>query len=1084
MAELSRTASIQGAFEQGGLRAVFVEQLGWESSTGSPKLVEVDGARFNVQVAASLKGFKIYEVMCDARPTRRTMRLVDSALAQLSPERLAVFQSTDSWFWQWPRRTPAGAIAHEAVETAIDSLPAFLAQRLTGLEFTAADHRRGLTLTDVRDRIHGHFDATNVTRKFYERFQQEHNALANAIQGLPSERASTTEPSSLQIDYATTLLNRLMFLYFMQKKEFLNGDPRYLENTLRALQELRGRDQYYGFYRDALLPLFFDKLNERDGSVADAEVAKILGDVPYINGGIFGRTDLEVQYHSELVVPDAAFESILRFFAEFNWHLDTRPTGNPNEINPEVIGYIFEQYINFSTSGKKEHGAYYTAHDVTAHMVAQTLVPRVIEYLPSLETIFDLLRAEPDRYIQPAMLYGWNANETRWESTGDTLQEAWLGDPAGWDVLDSAPEHSPAQLAAETWVETFHRRDRVESLRERILSGAIAGVNDLVTENLNGQLLLTDAIDRSSDATAIADLFDKLTSLSVFDPTCGSGAFLFAALESLEDIYAHIIDAARGLADDPAVAELLAQVDSQPSTRYFIRKHIAIRNLYGTDLMPGAIETAKLRIFLSLAACVDSREQLQPLPDLDFNLKVGNLVVGFKDSTDVERVGADILTAAQLIALEPRIDEYSKLYDEFVEAVETAAPDLADKKATLARFEQALRRDSNEIYADATHVPAARVEDWISTVRPFHWFCEFPAVHRRGGFDVIIGNPPYVRMSQLPGYTTVGYKTSGCPDLFAVCYERSLSLLAPTGRHAFIVMAAMAISEEYRPLRQVIAERDGSEWWSTFGRIPAGLFPPNVRVRNTILVLGPGRTVMTTRHHLHKTIQRPWLFPTLEFAPADRAAGAWPVRGGVATPILQRIAKLAVPAGAPTPEIVYVRPTATYWMPVLPGPAPVLDGQGGVIEVLDAGLKQVPLVAGESVMHVVALAGGKFGYLWWALVGDDFHVGARDLSAIRALAKIGASADGWESAVEMVLGAVEGATFMSVNAKKFYFNVRWNNLRKVTDVLDRLALSALGGDDEDWRSINVLYRQVMRSSGDSAKGRYVTSEEYESFLGW
>ncbi|MBX3311058.1 MAG: hypothetical protein KF739_11590 [Cryobacterium sp.] len=937
----------------------------------------------------------------------------------------------------------------------------------------------------MRDRVYGNFDATNVTKKFYDRFQQEHGGLAFAIKGLPLNVDDPEEPSGPQIDYAATLLNRLMFLYFMQKKEFLNGDPSYLENTLAAIQDLRGRDRYYSFYRDALLPLFFDKLNERDGQVADPEVAAILGDLPYVNGGIFGRTELEKEYADDLKVPDSAFESILSFFSEFNWHLDTRPTGNPNEINPEVIGYIFEQYINFSTSGKKEHGAYYTAHDVTAHMVAQTLVPRVLDDVVDVVPVFDLLRADPDRYIQPAMLHGWDAAEGSWLPVADHLTETWLSDPVGWNALDIAAPDEDVQLTAETWVETFHRRERVDSLRVRIADGKVASVSDLITENLNGQLLLTDAIDRVTTPVTIAGLFRALTELAVFDPTCGSGAFLFAALEALEDIYAHVIDAARAVAGSEGVVEMLAQVDAQPSARYFIRKHIAIRNLYGTDLMPGAIETAKLRIFLALAACVDRREELQPLPDLDFNLKVGNLVVGFKDIDDVYRVAPeDILVAPRLIALEPQIDAYSKLYDEFVAAVESASPKLNAVKEKLQAKEKELRDASNEIYAEATRVPSEQYGEWLETVRPFHWFCEFPGVLRRGGFDVVIGNPPYVRMTQLPGYTAVGYETSGCPDLFAVCYERSLSLLAPAGRHAFIVMAAMSISEDYRALRQVVAERQGSEWWSTFGRIPAGLFPSHVRVRNTILILGPGEAAYTTRHHLHKTAQRPWLFPTVEFAPAERKKGDWPVRGGIATPVLQKIAKLSALGGSSISDRVFVRPTATYWMPVLPGPAPVLDGNGRAIEASDSGLKRIGLVAGERAKDVVAFAGGKLTYLWWVLIGDDFHVNARELDIPRALAKVAAAVPGWDAAVADVLGSVRDAIFISVNAKKYYFNVRWNNLRAATDPLDRLALTALGGDDADWRALNILYRQVMRSSGDSAKGRYVTDAEYSKILKW
>ena len=168
----------------------------------------------------------------------------------------------------------------------------------------------------------------------------------------------------------------------------------------------------------------------------------------------------------------------------------------------------------------------------------------------------------------------------------------------------------------------------------------------------------------------------------------------------------------------------------------------------------------------------------------------------------------------------------------------------------------------------------------------------------------------------------------------------------------------------------------------------------------------------------------------------------------------------------------------------MPGTAPVLDATGETIEEADARLKRLALRGAEKAVDVVALAGGKLSYLWWVLIGDDFDVNPRELEIPRALAILGATLPGWDEAVAAVHAAVPQATFVSVNAKKYYFNVRWNNLRVVTDSLDRLALSAMGSDESDWRHINVLYRQVMRSSGDSAKGRYVTAEEYERILGW
>lgn len=1074
MAVATRVGAVQGAFARGGLPQVFLEELGWGAPVEGSFEVSAGDSSLRAEPIADLKGFRVYTVEARKRPTRQLMRAVDSSLAELSPERMQIFQSQDAWIWHWPRQTSTGTETFEAIETAPGALPTFLAQRLTGLQFTLDEHRLGFTLADVRNRVYGRFDSRPVTKKFYDRFAAEHRNLASAIKGLSEDES---------FGYATTLLNRLMFIYFMQKKEFVNDDPFYLETTLRKVRELRGRDHYYTFYRDALLPLFFQKLDRREGEVEDEEIGAILGRVPYVNGGIFGRTEIELTNPNSIDVPDSAFESVLAFFGEFNWHLDTRATGNPDEINPEVVGYIFEQYINFASSGKKEHGAYYTAHDVTAHMVAQTLVPRILDSVGSDLAVFDLLQANPDRYIQPAMLHGWVNGA--WCLVEDGLLQIWAGDPTGWGSLDAAPANHDAQLPAETWVETFHRRERVESLRARIASGEVCRVNDLITENLNSQLLLTDAIDQIVEPTAISRLFHELTELAVFDPTCGSGAFLFAALEALEEIYAHVIDAARSRPGNTEVAELLAQVDAQPSARYFIRKHIAIRNLYGTDLMPGAIETAKLRIFLSLAACVETPNELQPLPDLDFNLKVGNLVVGFKDVDDVYRVAPeDILVAPRLIALEPQIDEYANLYDEFVAAVESASATLSTLKAELQAKEHDLRRESNEIYAEATRVQPTELDEWLERVRPFHWFCEFPGVLRRGGFDVILGNPPYVRMTQLPGYTAVGYDTSGCPDLFAVCYERSLSLLAPEGRHAFIVMAAMSISEDYRPLREVIANRAGAEWWSTYGRIPAGLFASGVRVRNTILILGPGDAVYATRHHLHTNAQRPWLFPTIEFAAVKREKGAWPVRGGIATPMLNQLAALPPLTGAPSDKVVFVRPTATYWVPILPGEAPVLDANWQVIQDRDGRLKKINLTRGEEPRDVVAFCGGKLTYLWWVLVGDDFDVNPRELDTPRALTKVAASYPGWEQAIETVHGAIRSATFISVNAKKYYFNVRWNKLRSVTDQLDRIALTALGGTDDDWRAVNILYRQVMRSSGDSAKGRYVTDEEFDKYLAW
>ena len=72
----------------------------------------------------------------------------------------------------------------------------------------------------------------------------------------------------------------------------------------------------------------------------------------------------------EIHIPDEAFAQIFNFFDAYQWHLDDRPLRNDNEINPDVLGYIFEKYIN-----QKQMGAYYTKEDITGYISRNTVIP-------------------------------------------------------------------------------------------------------------------------------------------------------------------------------------------------------------------------------------------------------------------------------------------------------------------------------------------------------------------------------------------------------------------------------------------------------------------------------------------------------------------------------------------------------------------------------------------------------------------------------------------------------------------------------------------------------------------------------------
>lgn len=1069
---------IQATFQQGGLSQVFIELLGWGApSKDSPKLyIEADGDQYILQpqMIAQLEDFVIHRIPVNKEMSRPAMRAVDTELGKWHTGRIQIFESPDQWQWHWPKATPSGSPSYQIEITRPNELPRYLAQRLAGLRFTVEDHKKGFGPLTVRERAYGAFDSTEVTKKFYTQFHKEHETLANAIEGLPQE---------LRVDYATTLLNRLMFIYFLQKKEFLNGDPNYLEHLLQGIQKFHGTDKFYSFYKDVLLPLFFDKLNSRDGVVEDPYLNQLIGDIPFINGGIFSPTRIETEHALTLEVPDKAFQQIFDFFSQYTWHLDTRLTGNPDEINPEVLGYIFEQYINQTSSGKKESGAYYTPHEVTSYMVAQTLVPYILTKAPNQAAFFELLQTDPVRYLQPAMLHGWDHENNAWRPMPLGLAEIWESDPTKWPLLDETPHDPDFLLPQETWVEAFHRRERTTNLLSRMQVGEIQAPNQLITDNLAGLTLLTDGIDTLLTGSQLEQLFQEISSISVFDPTCGSGAFLFAALEVLEDVYLHILDALKLEQPNESTQKLLEEAFEFGRPEYFVRKHTAIRNLYGTDIMAGAIETAKLRIFLALAACVDDPADLKPLPDLDFNLKTGNLVVGFKDASDVARVTKDLFTNQRLMDLEPEIIDYENLYSRFVEATQHDDPALTAIKAELRDRTASLRTQANQIYADATKVPAEKYEEWVKTVKPFHWFAEFPEIINKGGFDVVIGNPPYIKRSQLDGYTVAGYQTADCPDFYAACYERSLQLTNPEGRHAFIVMLNLAFSDRYDSLRKTISERGGAEWWSTYGKRPDALFR-GVQVVNTILILGPGEHQHATRHRIFARDERATLFQTIEYGESRRTGAEILPRAGLANGLVNEINQLPSYVDASSGDTLFIRGTGRYWFPLLWTNPPVLDQDGCIKAPQDHVTHPLQLTRKEDRGIAGATLAGKIGYLFWSAYGDDLNVKGNTTEGPRRLAAaaLQKGSSTFAPLIKQVQQQGMKEAFVT-NNKGFYINVRWNAVRPATDLFDKQLLEEMGLS-RHWRPLNIWYRQVMRASKPNSNSRALTTKEAQEYLGW
>ena len=172
-------------------------------------------------------------------------------------------------------------------------------------------------------------------------------------------------------------------------------------------------------------------------------------------------------------------------------------------------------------------------------------------------------------------------------------------------------------------------------------------------------------------------------------------------------------------------------------------------------------------------------------------------------------------------------------------------------------------------------------EEWRSRHQPFHWFSEFYGVIRGGGFDVVIGNPPWKEYSKVKRrYTVQGYATESCGNLYALCSERSLLLCHASSRFSFIVQLPVVSSSRMAKLREILRVKSSIFWVATFDDRPGKLFNGLQHCRSAIFVVKSGskhEATLTTRYQRWRTPCRPTLFESLSFiletdsAPHNRA---------------------------------------------------------------------------------------------------------------------------------------------------------------------------------------------------------------------
>ena len=914
--------------EEFDLRALFIEELGWDHG-GADTVIEVGEQSFALDAVAHKRGMVAYQCVADSEmtfPDHSTRMKIEKAVAKEVHEHIIVYATHDrkEQSWQWVKRELGRPDRQRSESFHRGDTGERLIQKLQNIVFTLREEEN-LTTGDVFSRVRTAFDVEKVTKRFYDRFKKEHHDFLSFIEGF--ETVADTEW------YASLMLNRMMFIYFIQRQGFLDNNPNYLRERLNLVRRQYGNGRFNSFYRLFLLKLFHDGLGQPEAD-RTPELVRLLGKVPYLNGGLFDVHDLE-QDNPDIQIPDEAFERIFAFFDAYQWHLDERKLHSDNEINPDVLGYIFEKYIN-----QKQMGAYYTKEDITGYISRNTIIPFLfdqgkkvcpIAFRPG-GGVWSLLQGEPDRYFYEAVRHGITYDIHKKEDLvrkRDLPSEiaAGLEDVAkrdGWNK----PASSEYALPTETWREHVARRRHYEEVYAKLASGEVAAINDLITYNLDIEKFAHVVISDSEGPELVRAFWKAISAVSILDPTCGSGAFLFAALNVLEPIYTTCIEAMRGFLADLQRSQrkhrpekmsdfrkILKQVDSHPSERYYILKSIIINNLYGVDIMEEAVEICKLRLFLKLVAQLENYEQIEPLPDIDFNIRAGNTLVGFTSLDDVRRaVRGDLFKEQSLPEIELRAEEADRafrLFQDMQTDHEMDASAFSQAKLDLRSRLDKLRDQLDKYLAGEYGVKVsdlAAYEQWCASHQPFHWFVEFYGIMHGGGFDVIIGNPPYVEYSRVKSvYRIDGFRTETCGNIYAHCTERSLALLRSDARFSFIVPLSLQTTSRMRGLQRLLVDEKRHTYLSTFDVYPSKLFE-GAKQRLCILIQS-GRIAKskfnTTVYNRWKPEGRDTLFSDLRYhlSYLDSSLAVIPKLGDkIAKQILEKLS-------AYTPATYIQRPT-------------------------------------------------------------------------------------------------------------------------------------------------------------------------------
>ncbi|HPD74408.1 MAG TPA: N-6 DNA methylase [bacterium] len=569
------------------------------------------------------------------------------------------------------------------------------------------------------------FSVEPVNNKFFDEFREYfektkiefEKSNKNTVCLWLKDKYSEVEYKEQINKFAYTFLGRIIFIYFIQRKGWVENEPNYLRKHIAD-------ENNKLIYTDFLEPLFFDVFSKKE-SERPGKIKEQYKNTPYLNGGLFERSELEnklAESNSFVLFEDKFIRDlILNFFENYNFTIDENsPDDQEVSIDPEMLGKVFENTLAEEERGKK--GTFYTPREVVHFMVKDSLLQYLIN-------------------------------------------------------------------------ETSFNRDKLHQF--------IFSKNQLEEINFTKE--------------EIREIDTKLENVKILDPAVGSAAFPVEMMQVLVTLRKQL---------NVNVGKNINEVTLK---KKFIRE-----NLYGVDIDPGAIEIAKLRLWLALMVDYDKAEA-EPLPNLDFQFRLGNSLQEKIEGIDVfvENVEGQRSFFVSESEFEKVKNEMIGIKNNFYQSTNESDKRILKKQfdnlehkliqKILGQYEEDLEKQianahinsiEKNINSTIKKIESLKQKIKDGTYKLFKPDFHFSEVFDRkdkngkrvGGFDIVIGNPPYgVKIDDdIQEWHGLGSK-----DSYGIFISTSLRrFLKPKGVLSFIVSDTWLTIKTHKQLREQVLKKD------------------------------------------------------------------------------------------------------------------------------------------------------------------------------------------------------------------------------------------------------------------------------------